>query len=607
MKTYIKTIKNISLSIVIAAGFTSCEDFLDKGSMSSFEKENAFETVYRAEMSTMGVYTNMRNNEILTYMNYGTDEAQSSAATSNSANQTANYEYSATSINKYMNTLYIQIGKANECIKQIPQMPQYSNGSESDKAKLKKYLGEALTLRAIYYLDLIRLWGDVPYVTEPVNEKKPEIRYPRTNRDTIYDGIIKDLQLAEELVPWQSETGTTSERISKQAVKAFLARTALYAAGYSLRWDLNSYDQGTVKMARRADQARINELYRIARKAAYDIIEHNENDLNDSFEQVFRNYATKVLDSKETIFEIGQNGSVDNNIRVGYTNGMKINQNSIYGKGEPNGYVLPTFYYSFADGDLRRDVSITNYEITYNGTTGNSELHIIDLTNFRFGKFRLPWKKTKSDQPLMTSINWPMMRYSDVLLMFAEADNEVNHGPSAEAVKQFEKVRTRAFGGDASKIGATPTDYDGFFKAVVQERAWELAFEDYRKTDLIRWNILGETIADTKANLAKIAKREAPYNTIEEARAYKVEIGTYEDKHVKLDYIPVSASEIAAGYTPPTGYKLKTYNNLKTDAKDGFIVNFARSYEANKVELYPINQEIMDLNKGFAGQQHPKY
>ena len=77
--------------------------------------------------------------------------------------------------------------------------------------------------------------------------------------------------------------------------------------------------------------------------------------------------------------------------------------------------------------------------------------------------------------------------------MYAEAENYLNNGPTEAAKAAYEQVRLRAFAGDASRIGTTPSTYDTFFKAIVKERAFELATEGWRRTDLIRWNLLAET------------------------------------------------------------------------------------------------------------------
>lgn len=131
---------------------------------------------------------------------------------------------------------------------------------------------------------MIRIYGDVPAVYVPLEEMdaNDENRfYPkRSPRDGIYDQIVSDLQQATEWLPWYEESGYTStERLTKQGAYALLARIALYAGGYSLRWDLETNDPATLKMARRDDATRVKELYEIANDACFQIKEHGKNSL----------------------------------------------------------------------------------------------------------------------------------------------------------------------------------------------------------------------------------------------------------------------------------------------------------------------------------------
>lgn len=606
MKKIFKKI-NILSAVALLLCATSCEDFLETPSLNSYASDNVYTNVSRAEMATLGCYTGMRSNEIYTYLNYGTDEAMSSEGVGGSKQVFSSYNLTPALAPGYINTLYTQIAKTNNCIKNIPVMDAYNNGNATDKKALRRYYGEVLTLRAIYYSDLIRYWGDVPFITLP-GEDYASLYSSRVSRDVIYDAIIADLQTAVELIPWQSELGTSSERLSKQAVKGFLARTALYAAGYSLRWDLKTYDPSTLKMAKRDDPARVREFYQIASDATADIINQKENALNASYEKVFRNYALKVQDTKENLFEVGFAETGHNN-RVGYINGNYIETgNETFGKTVPNGWVVPTFYLSFADGDTRRDVSVSNFYIkapTKKDASITDDMVPSKLDDLRFGKWRLNWKKDKYISATQTSINWVMLRYSDVLLMYAEAQNELNGKPTDGAIKALKDVRTRAFGGDTSKIGTIPADYEGFLNAIVKERAWELAFEGYRRTDLIRWNKLGDVLAQTKASLLDLVDRKGAYADIEEARDYKLHTkALLNDPKVALDYIPVKKADL--GTQPAAGYvRLTAFNPLVSTSR--IVTEFASGYRANYVELCPFTTNIMDTNLGLKGQQLPGY
>ena len=139
--------------------------------------------------------------------------------------------------------------------------------------------------------------------------------------------------------------------------------------------------------------------------------------------------------------------------KLGYYNGPQAN-----GNGNAALTILPTYFYMFDSTDTRRDVMCVPYNVTATGTTITARTGR-NLANMVDGKFRRDWiTGGLTIGPQYFGVNWPMIRYSDVLLMFAEAENEINSGPSAAAKTAFEKVRLRAFGGNASLIGTTPSD-----------------------------------------------------------------------------------------------------------------------------------------------------
>jgi len=177
---------------------------------------------------------------------------------------------------------------------------------------------------------------------------------------------------------------------------------------------------------------------------------------------------------------------------------------------------LPTYFYLFDSLDTRRDVTCAAYSDTLapDGTTffkrGATITGIFD------GKYRRSW--INPPLPAGTYLNnysstkWQIIRYSDVLLMFAEAENELN-GPTAAAFNAINTVRRRGFNKPIN--AADPTvdlsglSKDEFFKALVRERSLELGGEGVRKFDLIRWNILATAITETKANLTKMGASAA--------------------------------------------------------------------------------------------------
>jgi hypothetical protein len=209
------------------------------------------------------------------------------------------------------------------------------------------------------------------------------------------------------------------------------------------------------------------------------------------------------------MFEVGMTGGQGtNDSKLGYYDGVKVDA-SVTGNAAIG--VLPTYFYLFDSTDTRRDVTCAPYEVS-STTTGILKGH--PITTMVEAKFRRDWISNPS---VLTStaqyygVDWPILRFPDVLLMFAEADNEINQGPSPADITAFNQVRTRGYGGNASNIGTTPTDYVGFFNAIVRERSLEFGGEGIRKYDLIRWNLIASRLADAKTNLTNLAARTGTF------------------------------------------------------------------------------------------------
>lgn len=400
------------------------------------------------------------------------------------------------------------------------------------------------------------------------------------------------------------------ERVSKNAAYGLLARTALYAAGYSLRWDLDSYAPGSVQLARRPDTQRIQALYEIARDACKAVVDRGENDLVD-YESIFRDLVNGKY-NKESMFEYGQKGADRNEARLGYTNGIFAHTQSFYNKSQPAMAALPTYYFEFEEGDVRRDVTISNYAITAESTH-----QMNTYANHTIGKFRVNWKADEGVSAAQRDINWIHLRYADVLLMYAEAENELNNGPTSVAKEMYEKVRLRAFQNDRSQIGETPSTYAAFRDAIIQERKLELGFEGWRRTDLIRWGILYEKLTETKQEVLDLANRTGRYAAVPRYRAYKItDAKAFNDPTVALAFIPFANEPTATereelqnqGYTILDMYgNTAAFFNNKLAANEVWVRNIYRGLEKNKVELFPLSTNTIDANTGLRGQQHPLY
>lgn len=560
MKVMKKITAILSMSACLLA-FTSCEDWLNMPSESKADSSTVFESLDRAEMAVVGAYNSLNTQELGYQLLMGTDECVSTE--SNSKYNVSNYDYTNTSsmLNSTYTSMYKAIEYANVCIKNLPAM----GVSEGEQTKLNGLLGEAFAIRAYAYWCIVRFYGDVPYTDVPTSDLTT-YSSSRVSRDIIYDNCVADLQRAVELLPWYDEGYLkTPERISKNAAYGILARVALYAAGYSLRWDLNTvpYDKATVKIAQRDDTERIRELYQIAADACKAVIVHGKNGLLDDYDQIFRDLGNQTY-NEETIFEFGSYGPNGTNVRTGYTNGIPTSgqDNSTGGMGKGGGAMIamPTFYFEFDKDDQRRDVSICNYGLKL--SNNGNEYQMNTFAGMGVGKYRINWKSEKGTKDDRRDINWPLLRYADVLLMYAEALNELNNGATVEAVNAVKQVRMRAFRNDEDKIGTIPTSYEDFRNYIIKERKLELSNEGLRKSDLARWGILVDYLTEEKAKLVRLCNREGEYVDVKPYRAYKLtSTPKFLDPTIALDYIEMDEDDVKPILTTYELQKLHIMNN----------------------------------------------
>ena len=373
-----KTIKYIIAIAALSFGFVSCEDFLDIPSETKFDSGSIFQTEGRAEMAVLAAYPAGYNREMWYQLGMGTDEVISTEGATNSKNNIGNYLLSGSVTGNSLYTAsYKAIEYANVCIEGLKNMEQTD--------KVKKLLGESYCIRSMAYLNLVRYWGDVPYTTTPV-ANLDTFSSSRESRDVILDGCVTDLQEAVKLIPWKSEIpGFTPERYSKEAAYALLARVALYNAGYSLRWDLETYEESSLKVAKRDDAERIKELNKIAMDACQAVISRGSFSLSSNYQDIFIDLINGNY-NKESILEQGQYGP-NVNVETGYTNGAFCHTSSLFGKSQPAMKINPALYFDYQEGDTRRDVAICTYAVD-----DKTNVHLHPYGGFYIGKFRPSWK-----------------------------------------------------------------------------------------------------------------------------------------------------------------------------------------------------------------------
>ena len=550
-----------ALFLPLSLGMSSCQDWLDMPSYTDPDSETVFRDEDMAELFVLGCYRGLIHQEMYYHLGMGETVMHSceDGSTNNSKYRICNFSYDPmvpATVTTIFKESYRIIESANLAISKLEQMAETS--------KRNTLLGETLSIRAFCYLNLIRIYGDVPAVWEPMESLDPNDEntfYPkRASRDMIYDHIISDLQQAAEYVPWFKESGyATAERLSKQGVYALLARTALYAGGYSLRWNTETNDPSTLKMARRDDEARVRELYQIADNACKAIIDKNEHSLVQAqngmsgFQYLWYNFCQRNFTATDTemIWDLAQYGeNTNSNFGVLAQPGSR---GGTYGSRKAMQFMLPTYYLSFDKNDTRRDVTCTAYSIYFLNKGAANDTFVDVGTTYScimHGKFRISWC-VEPQAAAKRNVNIPVMRYPDVLLMYAETQNYLNNGPTQAAKDALQQVRNRAGVGSLS----IPSDQKGFEDALIQERKWEFGGEFMLRTDLIRMNRLADQLEESKNDMKALSKREGKYAGISVYRLYKFhqDAQQYGDKFLAPDYIDLTdETEIATVKNVPS-------------------------------------------------------
>ena len=609
MKNKIYQSFTVSVMLVALLATVGCKKYTEVKPVSNYTVPEAFSDVPNAYNAVIGVYDELQGDagwgiRISMYYPYDSDEGIVSGNIDNGRRGVGRYQLllTNTEVSNPFRQLYRGVEKANICIEEIPKMDLYVNGSDAQKKELKRLYAEALTLRAQFLFQLILNWGDVPAPLIPAY-KQTSFFIPRTDRDSTYDQLINDLALAKTLMPWRTDV-VRNERLTKGAVMALRARIALFRGGYSLR---GTGSLGT--MERRPDFIK---YYTIARDECAELMANrNQHTLNPNYETLWRNVTSFQYDPQyEILFEIGAGGGNGNSdSRMGNYDGPNLSNASRYGAGGGGIIMLPNFYYSFDSVDTRRDVTITHYQVT-SATNIKTQRRLGELNT---GKYRRDWRvPLLPGTVLNVGYNWAMIRFSDVLLMYAEAVNEINGAPDAAAIAAFEEVRKRGYRGNTGLIGVTPVTKTGFFGSIVNERFLEFGHEGIRRYDLLRWNLLATKIAEARTKIQQIRDRlVAPYNNIPQYIYYKnvgEEIQFYAGTNTALTAQPFwRPTQIPS---PTTGWTRVDWAQHLTTASsiDGKPLwqGFASFFVPGKSELYPFDAATIASYQGLL-KQNPGY
>lgn len=506
----------ILAALILSAGFlTSCEDLLTETPSSGYDRDTYFIDAEKADMAILGIMSSISD-----YNHYGEYEMampssddmhfSSRTQTDSKINDISHYLY--TSTNDWVEYLwkykYEGINRANIAVEGIENMDDFDSDPD-----LQHLAGEARFLRAFLTFDLIKYWGEVPYSTKPSTEYEGLFK-PRASHDELYDAVIDDLTRAIEMMRWGSDV-VTPERASQGAARALLMRVLLQRAGYWLAPD------GTFN---RPTSAERRQLYNKVVQQWEAFLSNGYHGFHPGgFAQLFKDVSGLVLNNKENIWEIAmyqdqgrRNGSawgIYNGPVVAAPSGLSATEEANY-MGRAQGFLLvvPEWYDFYEDVDERRDISICTYRYQWDSDSKQHVAQQRQRNSWYIGKWRREWMPQGQANKNMNygDVNFCPLRYSDIVLMAAEAYNEL--GETAQAWSLINSVRERA--------GATPlstSNYERFIgrnlasmpvnqfiddgseqgkiRVVLYfERGLELGFELQRKYDLIRWGVLDKAL-----------------------------------------------------------------------------------------------------------------
>ncbi len=418
------------LFLISIVGFTSCKSFLEPSPEDFSITTTFYQNEQQINYALSGIYSNLKNSALgenyLVRCTAASDEGYFYNATEQSPATFFN-QPNDTYIEGVWTNSYTAINFANNLLDNI-------NRSVNLPTNVKNHaIGETKFLRGYYYFLLAQWFGDVPLHLKSSESAQDGLR-ERTPVKQIYDQIIADMTEADTLLYDQTSASLGySERITRDAVQGMLARVCLYAAGQPVN-DVKRYQDA---------------LYWSSK-----LINAGTHSLNSDFKQIFINQIQDKYDVKESIWETGYSffspaSTLNVSGVVGIYNGVSqtfaptINGAVAYDSGYSYGYhkVYPRLYRTYEAGDTRRDWTIGNYNYS---SAVKTYLSPTQLWERMPGKWRREYESSVTrTQQRTNSTNMPLLRYSDVLLMFAEAENEVN-GPTAAAYEAVNKVRRRA-------------------------------------------------------------------------------------------------------------------------------------------------------------------
>ena len=486
MKVFNNNIKILFLGVFLVAVLAGCQKFLEKNDPSNLNPDAYYTIPEHAEAAIAAAYSTTRfigGGAGIFALNFSmlemvTGTAKAETGQNSDLNNLIGLGHNGDNlfVRNWWNGLYSVIAQTNLVLQRVPAI------TPMDEAQKKRILGEARFLRAWAYFYLVRLYGDVPLILKPVDAASEDLYPSRQPIATVYDSIVVDLTTAETLgLPPISTTG----RASLGAVKSLLAEVYLTMAGSPLSKGASHYTLAAAKA---------NEV------------------ITSGGYSLFPTYLDLHIISQENrgehIFQIQYLIGVSENPMQSH---LIPNFKGVSAYGTEIGSTVPTnqFYQSFEPGD-KRVVEREGFFYTSYYNEGNGALKALSAP-YIFKHFDVLAHGTSGLAGTgQSSLNWNQIRYAQVLLSYAEAQNEVG-GPTTAAWNALKAIRDRA--GLTTPALGTFTQAS-FREAVWRERWHELCYEGISWFDMIRTkkvynsvtnqfdNFVGHKFPDNGATLA---------------------------------------------------------------------------------------------------------
>ncbi len=431
------------LALAAVMCLSSCEKFLDTKPTDFLSPVNYYQTEAHLNFARASVYNTLGEGGLWgSHVNYlhgwAGDEGYMNRATLTTGPWNYNFGSADSYLTTYWNTLYIGINRANVVLANLDRNPDIS------QAVRDKIRGEVLFLRGFYHFLLVQYFGGVPVKTEPTASIE-DVDLPRNTVREVYEQIIKDMEAAEPLVPSITSLGFGGA-VSKSAVRGILARVNLHMAGHPLK-----------------DESRYAEVKRWAKM----IMDDPAHSINPSYPDIFIKLAGDKYDIKESIFEVEFWGNRLGDEFTETTNHCWINGPTLASNplseatGRADAYMSITakLWNSYEPGDLRKFWNICHFVYTATGVNGSKNMANPATTevakyNLRPAKFRREYETLTPKSQTTTPQNVSLLRFTDVLMMYAEAENAIN-GPTPEAVEIVNQIRRRSWSTGIKAITVT--------------------------------------------------------------------------------------------------------------------------------------------------------